>query len=344
MQRQVNQTSYYTAQTWQQLDPWVRQYEVVPFVNSSRNVTSAAVLAATQTVDATSLRADGRFGYRDQAPANVWFYDYYTYTPAYYTGQSGDRYTGAVQYFDADSDGIYDSYSYYRDSDDDGRYDEYDRIDFHSKSPTGVNESNAQERIADASKPDNNPYQGPEDTQRYRIQGEITMLKAVEVNGNRYLMAGVKHAAVELLAVDLGLASEMNDRQIDFGQRIVAIGSMEKIGEKNVLIAESVQLGEGTTIEVSQGMGVTISDEIVDVKNTMIGEQDHYLAVVNVDGKRQLIDRGRTTTYRSKPEPLTQITVRGIPVRAPDHRVIMAERVHFGDEVFESNGIRLPNF
>ena len=160
------------------------------------------------------------------------------------------------------------------------------------------------------------------------------MLKSVAVNGDKHLMAGVKTNRVEVLAVDLGQASTMNDHRIEVGQKISAIGAIEKIGEKEVLVAESVQLGDGETIEVSQGMGLTLTGDIIDVKNTKIGEQDHYFAVVNVDGVRQLIDLGPTTTYKVQPKPSTKITVHGVPVRAQNHRLIMAERVQVGEEIF----------
>jgi len=333
LQNQANRADYYTAQTWQQLDPWVRQYEIAPLAtaaNAARNAANTAGNPVTQAADATARRVDGQFGFRDQSETNTWFYDYYTYTPTYYSSQSEDRYASAIRYFDADNDGVYDSYSYYRDSDNDGRYDEFDRIDFHANART-QSQTQTNERTVVESQDDS--YRGPEDARRYKVNGEIKSIKSVKVNGDEHLMVGIKTDRVEMLAVDLGVARSMKDKGVEVGQSIVVVGAVESIGDKDVLVAESVQIGNGETLQISQGMGLTLTGEIVDIKNTTVGSSEHYIAVVQVDGERQLIDLGPTTTYRVRLEPSTQITVRGVPVRAQNHRVIMADQVQMGDEV-----------
>ncbi len=329
MQRQANQADYYTAQTWQQLDPWVREYNVAPLAKAARNVANAVGNAVAQAADAATPRVDTQFGYRNNTEANAWFYDYYTYTPTYYSWQSGDRYAGAIRYFDADNDGVYDSYSLYRDSDNDGRYDEYDRINFYANTQTRTSERSSSEGQSD------NDYRGPEDARRHTVKGEISMAKSVEVNGDEHLMVGVKTEQADMMAVDLGPARAMKGRNVEVGQSIVAVGAMERVGEKEVLVAQAVQIGGGETVQISQSYGMTLTGEIVDVKNTTIGSGEHYIAIIEFDGQRQLVDLGPTTTYQVQLEPSTQITVRGIPVRAQDHRVIMAEQVQLGDEVIQ---------
>lgn len=73
----------------------------------------------------------------------------------------------------------------------------------------------------------------------------------------------------------------------------------------------------------------------MDVKNLNVGEAEHYMAILEVEGERQLIDLGPIRAYKVRLEPSTQITVRGVPVHAHEHRVLMAEQVKIGKDVIK---------
>ncbi|MCA9134760.1 MAG: hypothetical protein KDA45_16445, partial [Planctomycetales bacterium] len=71
LQRQLNRGDYYSPQTWQQLDPWIRDAGVVPFASTTapaRNAANAVGNAVRQTVDAATRIGDGQFGFRDKDP------------------------------------------------------------------------------------------------------------------------------------------------------------------------------------------------------------------------------------------------------------------------------------
>ncbi|GAA5509584.1 hypothetical protein [Novipirellula caenicola] len=334
LQRQVNRADYYSPGTWQNLNPWIRENGVAPLARAAN--------AIGQTVDAATRIGDGQFGYRDKSPQNTWFYDYYNYVPTYYTQRSDDRYAGAIRYFDADSDGVYDSRSYYRDSDQDGRYDEYDRYDFYSdgnadaKVQVEVSSDTASEPRVDRDRNQNarDTYRGPEDARRHSVEGEIAFTKKAKVNGSDNLLVGINDERDSTLAIDLGPVDSLRGQHVEVGNSISAVGVYETIGEKQLLIADTFRIEGGQSIEVDRAMGLNLTGEIVDIKSTPIGSADHYIAVVAIDGERQLVDLGPTTTYKFKVEPSTKVTFRGVPVRAQEHRVILAEQVQIGGETF----------
>ncbi|EMI19884.1 secreted protein [Rhodopirellula maiorica SM1] len=348
LQRQANRADYYSAGTWQDLNPWIRQNGVAPLARAAN--------AIGQTVDAATRIGDGQFGYRDKTAQNTWFYDYYTYTPTYYTQPTEGRYAGAIRYFDADNDGVYDSRSYYRDSDADGRYDEYDRYDFYS---SGNDDASVQvevdttagdeRRNADARNRDTranharDTYRGPEDARRHNVQGEIAFVKKAEVNGNENLLVGIQEENERTLAIDLGPADALRGKHVEVGSMIEVVGVFETIGEKQLLIADSFQVEGGQMFEVDRAAGLNLTGEIVDIKSTPIGSADHYIAVVSIDGERQLVDLGPTSTYKFKIEPATKVTLRGFPVRAAEHRVILAEQVQIAGQTFDIQTLSTSN-
>lgn len=329
LQRQANRADYYSPGTWQNLNPWIRENGVAPLARAAN--------AIGQTVDAATRIGDGQFGYRDKSAQNTWFYDYYTYTPTYYTQRSDDRYAGAIRYFDADSDGVYDSRSYYRDSDEDGRYDEYDRYDFYNdgnseaKVQVEVNSTAGNEPLNTDAR---DTYRGPEDARRHNVQGEIAFTKKAKVNGSDNLLVGINDENETTLAIDLGPVDSLRGQHVEVGNTITAVGVYETIGEKQLLLADSFRIEGGQSIEVDRAAGLNLTGEIVDIKSTPIGSTDHYIAVVSIDGERQLVDFGPTTTYKVKLQPSTKVTLRGVPVRAQEHRVILAEQVRIGGETF----------
>jgi len=340
MQRQANRADYYSPQTWQQLNPWIEQNGIAPLARAAESISSTANAVANtviQTVDATTQVGDGQFGYRDQDPQNSWFYDYYRYTPTYYPQRSGDHYTSAIRYFDADGDGVYDARFAYRDSNDDGRYDEYDRYDFSTQSATRANvDAGETVRTNDVAKIDDqyDEYRGPQDARRHRIQGEIAFIKKAQVNGVQNLIVGIEQEQESTLAIDLGPADALDGRRVEVGRSLTVVGAIEMVGQKELVVADSLQVDGETTIEIERSIAMQLSGQIVDVTSTQIDAAEHYLAVVEINGERQLVDLGPTTTYKVKPAPSTEIVLRGIPIRAQDHRIILAEQVRLGNEVF----------
>lgn len=319
LQRQVNRADYYTNRTWQQLRPWIQRNRVAPLARAAGAVRDTV----RETVDAATAIGDGQFGYRDRDPRNTWFYDYYTYTPTYYSYDVEDRYSNAIRYFDADGDGVYDYRSSFRDSDNDGTYDSYDRTDFYSPNTTDLPKERSVARQHDS-------YFGPEDTRRYSVEGKIEITKKANVNGRENLIVGIKEDG-QMVAIDVGPADAIRGRNVEVGATIAATGPKEMIGEKNVIIAERLRVN-GKLIEIQRPHGTQVDGVVLDVKTTSVGDGDHYFAILESDGERHLVDLGPTTSYDMTLAPSTKVTVRGIPVRVQENRVLMATQVQVGGQ------------
>lgn len=345
MQRQMNRGNYYSDQAWQQINPWIQRYGINPLTraaDATRAAADRAVDAAGRAIDSADGRRDGQFGYVDRNNQG-WFYDYYTYTPTYFYGQQGaDRYAGAIRYFDSNNDGIFDTSAYYRDSQQSGVFDEYDRYDFSYVEDD--NEVETQQRDTTTRQQTTTTYVGPSDARRHQVSGEIAMIKTAKVNGNENLVVALKHESEDSLAIDLGPAKEMRKHDVEVGKSIQAVGAMETIGEKQLLVAESVRLSGGETIEIDRSFGVTLTGNILDVQETTIGSTKHYMAIVNVEGESQLVDLGPVKSYKVKIQPETEIVIQGLPVRSRDHRVVMANRVRLGDEVITVHRTQSSSF
>lgn len=320
VQREVNRSDYYAPQTWQQMSPWIEQNRVAPLARAAN--------AVRETVDAATTVGDGQFGYRDSDPANEWFYDYYTYTPTYYQYDSGDRYTNAVRYFDTDNDGVYDSRASYRDSDDDGQYDEYERYDF--SSPVAAAKDSRQVVASDS-------YNGPEDARRYTVEGEIVSTKKARVNGSENLIVGVKRDQGDQIAIDAGPFDELRGSEISVGTSVAATGPVERIGEKQVLIADSLRVQGSQPITIRRSIGIPLSGQIVDVKTTRVDNSDHYFAVVESESGRHLVDFGPTSSYKMDITPSSAVSIRGIPVQVQQNQVMMATQVELGGQTISIN-------
>ena len=339
--RQAARADYYTPQAWNELNPWLERAGVAPIARAA-DAAADAVQATTQagvdvavapsaavapaapaTAVAPAIAVPSQrqyvyrdYGYRDTTPSTPFFYDYYGYTPTYYYGLAeGDRYAGAIRYYDTDNDGVYDYQSYYRDSDNDGVYDQYDRVDFYVGAEARADAAVEAYALSDA--------------RRYRAVGEIKTTKVAEVNGMQHLLVGMDYEG-ELLAVDLGPAADLRRVEVEEGQGISATGTVDMIGDRRILFADSAQIGDQEII-IDRRPGATLVGQIVDVTTTRVGAAQHYIAVIDVDGQRQLVDMGPVTAYRAAIAPSTRVEIYGVPVMANQHRVIMADRVRFGD-------------
>lgn len=340
LQRQVNRSNYYTDQTWQTLTPWAQRYNVAPLQRAA-NAVAATANAVGNTVARTAEAVDGdgvRYGYRSNVPANRWFYDYYTYRPTYYYGaQDSGRYTSAIRYFDSDNDGVYDSQAVYRDSNQDGRYDEYDRMDFYAPS--------AAADVATSSSLDvtqSEPMDAPlHDARRYRLEGEVAVTKSASVNGAEHLLVGLRQEdQKDVQAVDLGPVEDMRDQGIEVGKLLVAEGTVEDVGDQQVLIADRVRVDNDQTIEIDQNAEKRIEGRVVDVQKVQVGSVETLMAIMDANGERLLVDLGPAASFPAMPDSNMPITLTGVPIQSQGHQVLLASRVWLSDKPYRIQRLR----
>ena len=347
-QRQTNRADYFTTQSWQQLDPWLRQNGITvttpgaavttPGVTVRTPRATVTTPGATARVDvdrtpnvAVTANANTRtYGYRDSNANDRWFYDYYTVPPTYYsTGKADDGYGAAIRYFDANNDGVYDSYAQYRDTNSDGQYDEYDRLDF-SGSATVTS--------------DNDTYAGPAEAKRYTVSGTIKASKTSRMGDQETLVVEVHHPDYSPTIVDLGPVEAIKKYNVSTGQEITAKGWIETVGEKELLVADSVSIEGQGEITIDRRSNSSLSGQVVDVRETDIHSVPHYIGVIEADQGRQLVDLGPVQTYPAPIKASSKVVVYGVPAQTHGHTIFMADRVELGGETYVVDRMKSLSF
>jgi len=320
-QRLNNRVQYYNTQSWTQLDPWLTRNQI-PAANRVARAANVAATGAAVAANATAnaARTNARFGYSTPAVAGSqpgWFYDYYTYSPTYYSPPaSGAKvYGSATRYHDLNGDGVYDSLSTFRDSDNNGAYDVYDRYDF-------------VEAQKDQPQANDNFDDAPTDASRHSVSGKIEATKLAKVNGAENLVVRIAPAGADsdVTIVDLGAADRWQSGAVREGDQLNATGPVEQIGEKRILIAESASIGQAKAVSISRTSPV-LEGQVVDVTRAEVKGAEHTLAILDNGSSRQIVDLGPSAGLKVQIEPRAKIAVRGVPVQVRDRNVIMAESV-----------------
>lgn len=317
--RMANRTDYWSKDVWPQVKPWLEQYNirtVRPTKETAGREEKANQRVAEREVQAAQRAA---FGFKDPKASftdDVWFYDYYTYWPSYFSSanESATDYTSAVRYFDFDNDGVYETTAAYRDSDHDGRFDEFDRYDF---------------TLVES---DKEPDYSPIDATRYTVSGKVRSKRTTTVNDVEHVIVRVAQDDVASVIVDLGPTDRWTEIDVEAGSMIKATGPMERIGEKNVLIAESVSLGE-KPVRV-EPTSPKYSGTVLEVKKFQINDAEHTLAIIATSDGNQLVDFGPSDALKVNVVAQEKIEVYGIPVRINDRQVVMASRLDLGGKSF----------
>lgn len=314
--RMANRADYYAPEVWTQVNPWIQQYQIAPLQPLRQAAGRAVDRAADLATDAGRAAVNrALYGYNPaNRSANGWFYDYYYYWPSHYVFQdaTASDYSTAIRYFDADLDGVYEVASTYRDSDRDGTFDQFDRYDF------STFENDVE-------------FEGsPADARRYKFSGRILATKSAKVNDQEYLIVQLATDQDSKLVVDLGPRQEVENLGLDASDSLTVVGSLERIGDSDVLIAETVTVKE-QTVQIDRPLP-SIRGTVLDVKTIKIRDADHLLVVVQTEGGNQLVDLGPRTALKVNVQPEARLVIQGVPVRSHDHRVVMATRVELNGQ------------
>ncbi len=292
-QRLDNRGQYYDNQALSDMDPWIQRNKVAPLDRLS-NAAGAAVNAAEKALNTANnagnalggANTNARYGYvNPNGPGEAgWFYDYYSYSPTYYNAPATGStvYGSATRYYDLNNDGVYDSLNIFRDSDNNASYDVYDRYDFAIEEES--KQSQSAEELLDS----------PEDANRHTVTGKIYASKSAKVNGIESLIVRLSDTQDKesITIVDVGPLEDWKQRSYKSGDQLTATGPVERVGDKQILIAESVTLADKKEIQIVRG-SPKLEGQVVDITKAKVKGAEHTLAVVKSESKRQLVDLGR---------------------------------------------------
>ncbi|MCO6046624.1 hypothetical protein NG895_22225 [Aeoliella sp. ICT_H6.2] len=268
--------------------------------------------------------------YDDYDATDDWYYDYYDDSHVYDdAGYDDGVYAYTSNYYDYDGDGVYDAYSSYYDWDNDGVYEDYNYYSF-----ANLEEADSKTKSADkkAQQQADQP-QGEKSSKEYQVTGEVQKTKKVQVRQGKNLIAHVK-ADQGTFNVDLGPADKASGWSISEGTQLAARGPVTQVGDKQVMLAKKVKIGQNEASVDRDKAKVT--GTIKSLKKASVRGTQHQLAVLNVKDKQKkvLVDMGPADKLSQNFSKGQEITAHGMPVRANKRPTVMASKVtHQGETI-----------
>lgn len=252
---------------------------------------------------------DWNYGYDSLSHTDNWFYDYYD-EGAYstYDSSGDDNYDVGSRFYDYDNDGSYDAYSTFYDWDDDGLYDKYNYFYFSEE---------------DKQREETAKTQTPTESRKQQVSGEIQQVKEVHVRGGRNLVVAVQNQGKQLF-VDLGRADKLTKFNLKQGDKITASGHKTRVGDKHVLVAQSLQSGSHQT-DISRDRR-EIKGKVLSTHKAKVRGSQHLIAMVNTErGQGKVaVDLGPAGKLNMEVRKDTGLTFRGVPVKVKDRKLLMA--------------------
>jgi hypothetical protein len=226
------------------------------------------------------------------------------------------------------------------DTDADNRFDDFTYYSFNS--------SGQDQQSSERSK-----QQQQADSKEHRVSGSVEETKHVKVrNAPDRLVAQISTDQGNKVVVDLGPAhqfgkkdeqsgSQQQNQQaqqsvtqvgqqstsLQQGDRLEARGPMLKVGDKQVLVAHRIQVGNQQEQKINRS-GRQIQGRISQLKTAKVRGQDHQLAILKLQSDQQgLVDLGPADKLQVDLAQNDQIQVTGVPVKVQDRLVFLANSV-----------------
>lgn len=335
VERQINRDQrgfYFNDANWTDLEPVFRQYDIQPFQARTR----------------TEARADTRFGYNNPNDADGnWYYDWYDYPNSFYYPAADGQQAYSYQYLDTNNDGIYDrGYTVY-DRDGDGRYDQADEYQFRSDTRVAQrteasNEAQTDRPIRRNDATDNNAA-GTADTQRtyepmaearqITFQGEVQKTKSARRQGNQHMLLLVQanaqgNTAESSLVVDAGPVDQLRDVKIMQGDSVQVTGRMVSTGEKPLVIAEKLVVGD-QTVDVQLASRKPLNGTVLETRTVEVQQQPHTFVILKTQQGNQVVDMGPQDSLDMELAANKEVTIYGAPVQMRDRQVYLAHQVQY---------------
>ncbi|TWT90590.1 hypothetical protein Mal64_09840 [Pseudobythopirellula maris] len=288
--------------------------------------------------DRTSLEYDTDndtyYGYDSTASDDSWFYDSYDPGYTYYDGWDAyddtiETYEYSHNYHDYDNDGFFDAYTSYYDWDNDGFYEDIEYYSFNNEWVDDEAGSLASQR--DPSQQNSGQQASNQQSQRsskaFRVSGSIDKQKTVKVRGTEHTVVMVRgmQNQDQTAVVDLGPKSDLPDFNLKKGSLLTATGPVTKVKDKRVILAQ--QAKQGDIKHQVDRQPKPIEGAVTDTRDVQVrGEKHRLLVMTSSDDKKILVDAGQASRLAELDlSEDAKLTVRGVPVKANDRMLVMAE-------------------
>lgn len=286
---------------------------------------------------------DGTYGYK---------YEYYDY--------DNDGFADAyASWTDADGDGIYEDYDSYRFGDFTASVElnaphstNSSDSQTASSSNTTEKDNQSQQTAANDNSPENKQQKSDLSSKRLSVTGTVERTKRVNVpHGPQRLIAEVKGDNDKMFLVDLGPSNQFgqakkdqqsqaeqsdatsaNAEVVTKGEKIVAHGPAIKVGDKQLIVARKVKIGNADERSILRA-GRTISGKINKMKTAKVRGLRHQLVIIDLEsGKQALVDLGRKENLPTDLKEGSSIEVTGVPTKIQDRFVLIANSITKGGD------------
>ncbi len=217
------------------------------------------------------------------------------------------NYESYSRYHDTDGDYLNDSYATYKDDDGDGMYETYDFSEI--AGTDAIHSSNVAQTT-----------QKGLSGKSVKVAGKITESKFVKRLSGLALMLQVQTNDGKSVWVDMGTNSRF---QLFKGDSLTAFGPMIKAGNKQVLVATTIET-QGKQAAVKR-TGRKYSGTIQSTKMANVrGEKRTVAKVKTDDGKTMTVDMGAGEPAK-KYKRGDKVSVTGVPVKIGDRVMLIAD-------------------
>tara|TARA_R110002049_G_scaffold305056_3_gene501154 strand:+ start:110001 stop:110978 length:978 start_codon:yes stop_codon:yes gene_type:complete len=229
----------------------------------------------------------------------------------FYDNNKDGNYEAYSRFYDADGDNLYEGYAYYRDENNDGIYEDYKYSELSTTDRRDVNSRNvaqsAQKGLSGKAE---------------KISGTAEETKMVTRFGRASLLVHVKADDGKDMWVDLGQSS--STLQIFKGDQLTAMGPVVKAGNKDVLVATTIeQDGEQRNVE---RFGRQYEGTIKSTRKATVRGQEHVVAKLETEnGKMMTVDMGQPDSVEGIKEG-KKVSVTGVPVKIGDRVILVADQ------------------
>ena len=128
--------------------------------------------------------------------------------------------------------------------------------------------------------------------------------------------------------VDLGRADDLQDWDLKEGDQIAVSGLKTHVGDKTVLLAQSVKSGNNSTKIDRQRQ--KIEGQVASTHKTKIRGRQHLIAMLKPNGQQDdklAVDLGPADKLKVEVKEGTKLTFRGVPVKVNNRKLMMAQAV-----------------
>lgn len=310
-----DRTKFYDEQATAQLKTWFDSNDYTPS-------TEAWWRDQADQTQAMAPDQDGWFGYTAGNETD-WFYDYHDPTVfVFIPGDRADTYAYGYRYYDFDDDGTYDAMAAYNDGNTDGTFDDVRFVTFSEQNAGQDKQRLCEKNLMSAARQET-------------LSGAIEKTKRVKVRGGtEHLVVSIKPEGQQDMtgegaAADLGPADQLSALTIQEGSTITVKGPKAKLGNRDVLLASSIEL-DGQTKEITRSAR-NINARVIDTHELSIHGKDHQIALVEASHQGKMhkvaVDLGPKDQLNMDLQSGQQLQFAGFPVKVEDRPLFIAKSV-----------------